>query len=88
VHVTSIRVASELGGRGPAARRARRLKREIRLPRSCGAAAHLDRRTSNFTRQFATLLQAGTPLAECLQVLIEQAGGRRFEACCATCASA
>ncbi len=81
VHVTSIRAANELAGgtAGPATGTG--LRREIRLP------AFLRRKTrisinelSDFTRQFGTLLKAGTPLAECLQVLIEQSGGRRFEA--------
>jgi general secretion pathway protein F len=81
IHVTSIREAGDLAGRPAPEPRGEGLRREIRLP------AFLRRRTrvsitdlSNFTRQFATLLKAGTPLAGCLQVLIEQTSARRFEA--------
>lgn len=54
----------------------RGLKMEINLPQRSESVGIM----SNFTRQFATLLRAGTPLAEALQVLIEQAPNRRFEA--------
>jgi len=81
VHVTSIRVAGELAGRPAAPARGEGLRREIRLPAFLRRSARISTaELSNFTRQFATLLHAGTPLAECLQVLIEQSGGRRFEA--------
>jgi general secretion pathway protein F len=81
VHVTSIRVANELAGGAAAAPVGAGLKREIRLPSFLRRKVRLSTSDlSNFTRQFATLLRAGTPLAECLQVLIEQSGGRRFEA--------
>jgi len=81
VHVTSIRVANELAGGEAAAAKGKGLSREIRLPRWLQPKAHISTNDlSNFTRQFSTLLHAGTPLAECLQVLIEQSGGRRFEA--------
>src|SRR5688572_33198335 len=82
VHVTSIRVAGDLGARAPAQPAgAKGLRREIRLPSFMRRRAKISiADLSNFTRQFATLLHAGTPLAECLQVLIEQSGGRRFEA--------
>lgn len=81
VHVTSIRVANELAGGDAAAPTGKGLSREIRLPKWMQRGARISTtELSNFTRQFATLLHAGTPLSESLQVLIEQAGGRRFEA--------
>ncbi len=81
VHVTAIRVANELAGGEVAASSGKGLKREIRLPRFLQRKTRISTSDlSNFTRQFSTLLHAGTPLAECLQVLIEQAAGRRFEA--------
>src|SRR5262245_43177057 len=81
VHVTSIQLAGDVTKGTPAASKGQGLHREIRLPswmrrRSKESIASI----SNFTRQFATLLHAGTPLAESLQVLIDQASGRRFEA--------
>ncbi len=81
IHVTSIRVANELAGGEAAAPVGKGLSREIRLPKWMQRGARISTADlSNFTRQFSTLLHAGTPLAECLQVLIEQSGGRRFEA--------
>jgi general secretion pathway protein F len=81
IHVTSIRVANELAGGEAAAPVGKGLSREIRLPKWMQRGARISTGDlSNFTRQFSTLLHAGTPLAECLQVLIEQSGGRRFEA--------
>ncbi len=81
VHVTSIRVANELAGGAAAAATGKGFSREIRLPSWMRRNARISTsELSNFTRQFATLLHAGTPLAECLQVLIEQSSGRKFEA--------
>src|SRR5262245_62111322 len=82
VHVTSIREAGDPAGRpAAAAARGEGLRREIRLPAFLHRRARISTADlSNFTRQFATLLKAGTPLADCLQVLIEQSGARRFEA--------
>ncbi|MBL8840445.1 MAG: type II secretion system F family protein [Planctomycetes bacterium] len=81
IHVTAIRVANELAGGEMAAPAGKGLKREIQLPAFLQPKARISASDlANFTRQFSTLLHAGTPLAECLQVLIEQAGGRRFEA--------
>lgn len=81
IHVTAIRVANELAGGEMAAPVGKGLKREIQLPAFLQPKARISAADlANFTRQFSTLLHAGTPLAECLQVLIEQAGGRRFEA--------
>lgn len=80
IHVTAIRVANELAG-GEMAPVGKGLKREIQLPAFLQPKTRISTSDlANFTRQFSTLLHAGTPLAECLQVLIEQAGGRRFEA--------
>jgi general secretion pathway protein F len=81
VHVTSIREAGDFAGRPSAAPRGEGLRREIRLPSFLHRRARISTSDlSNFTRQFATLLKAGTPLADCLQVLIEQSAARRFEA--------
>ncbi|MSR48118.1 MAG: type II secretion system F family protein, partial [Planctomycetes bacterium] len=81
IHVTSIRVANELAGGAAAPATGKGLSREIRLPAWMKTRASISTSDlSNFTRQFSTLLHAGTPLSESLQVLIEQAGGRRFEA--------
>ncbi len=76
IHVIEIH---QLGGaktRGRSAGGSRAEKLLVALSTRRESVATL----SNFTRQFATLLKAGTPLAECLQVLIEQMPSRRFEA--------
>lgn len=81
IHVTSIRVAGDVskGAAAPAAGSG--LNREIRLPAFLRPRTRISiQALSNFTRQFATLLRAGTPLSECLQVLIEQSGSRGIEA--------
>jgi general secretion pathway protein F len=81
VHVTSIRLAGDLVGREGDAPKGRGLRREIQLPRWMRRKTTISTTDlANFTRQFATLLKAGTPLAECLQVLIEQSKGGRVEA--------
>src|SRR5262245_36273088 len=79
IHVVEIH---QLGG----AARSDKKEAATGIGRAARILAALPRRRepvalmSTFTRQFATLLKAGTPLAECLQVLIDQVPTRRFEA--------
>ncbi len=77
VHVTSIRVLKD-AAKAPSS--AEGPKRQFSLPFKMPARKESTAIMSNFTRQFATLLKAGTPLAETLQVLIQQVPNRRFEA--------
>jgi general secretion pathway protein F len=71
IHVTEIQAID--GDQNKTSVTLRQIK--IKMPNRKESVATL----STFTRQFATLLRAGTPLADALQVLIEQAGTRRFE---------
>lgn len=76
IHVTSIRPLHDVTKAEATGTATRRPRFSLRLPRRRESVSVM----ANFTRQFATLLKAGTPLAECLQVLISQAPSRRFEA--------
>jgi len=77
IHVTSIELLEKpADGKRKIAGSSKGLRLSLRLPRRRIPLNVL----SNFTRQFATLLRAGTPLAEALQVMIQQSPSRRFEA--------
>lgn len=78
VHVTAIRLAGDLTGAPKPADPAAPMT--LRLPSFFRRVRISTQALANFTRQFATLLKSGTPLAESMRVLIEQTSGRRFEA--------
>jgi general secretion pathway protein F len=80
VHVTSIRLAGDLTGAPKAAAPGEGAPLTIRLPAFFRRVRISIQDKSTFTRQFATLLRSGTPLAESMRVLIEQTTGRGFEA--------
>lgn len=79
VHVTAIRLAGDLTG-APSRAKEGDTAPVLRIPAWFRRVRISTQELANFTRQFATLLKSGTPLAESMRVLIEQTTGRRFEA--------
>ena len=80
VHVTAIRLAGDLTGSSKPAKQGDGAAASFRMPAWFRRVRISTQELANFTRQFATLLKSGTPLAESMRVLIEQTSGRRFEA--------
>jgi type II secretion system protein F len=80
VHVTAIRLAGDLTGAPKPAKAGDGAAPALRIPAWFRRVRISTQELANFTRQFATLLKSGTPLAESMRVLIEQTSGRRFEA--------
>lgn len=78
VHVTSFDLSR--GGQAAQAQNAKRggLSREVDLGGLLGGVKKTE--IAAFTRQLATLLRSGIPLAESLGALVEQTGNQRFKA--------